>query len=339
MTTQIGVGNKGEEHIIDEQFENHQNYNWPEPPDEPDESWWGALLADEPIREELFESIENFKVNGVDPGEVDKINSDVNWDRIRYLFEKDEIVSLMVVGFNRGGLLVAKERIRGFVPTSHLIDVPIHVTDDEREQYLISYLDREISLKVIECEPEKERIIFSERAALAGAGQRKELLHNLSEGNIVDGTVTNITSFGAFVDLGGLEGLIHISELSWGRVSHPSKILQVGQQVQSMVIQISEEQGRIGLSTKRLKKNPWIKLSKVLSPGDVVDAVISNIVKYGAFARLDEGVEGLIHVSSISFPDDCNTIDEFLYVGQPVKVSVISIDPQKRRLGLLLESI
>jgi small subunit ribosomal protein S1 len=147
-----------------------------------------------------------------------------------------------------------------------------------------------------------------------------------------------VTDFGAFVDLGGLEGLIHVSELSWGRVQHPSEILCVNDEVEVQVLQVSEEEGRIALSLKRLEENPWEVLSRKLSPGDQIEAVISSIVKYGAFARLEEGVEGLIHISSMNFPKGCTHIDDFLYEGLPVNVSVIQIDPQKRRLGLRLVS-
>jgi len=160
--------------------------------------------------------------------------------------------------------------------------------------------------------------VFSGRAALAKQGTRRALLHELMEGDIIKGVVTNITKFGTFVDLGGLEGLIHVSELSWGRVNHPSEILNMGDEVQALVLSISEEKGRIALSLKQLLENPWEKLSLTFSPGDIVDAVISTIVRYGAFARLDESVEGLIHISSMNFPAGCKHIDEFLYEGQPV---------------------
>jgi small subunit ribosomal protein S1 len=150
--------------------------------------------------------------------------------------------------------------------------------------------------------------------------------------------VTNVTEFGAFVDLGGLEGLIHVSELSWGRVNDPSDFLKVCDTVSTLVLQVSEDKGRIALSLKRLKDNPWEVLANELSPGDIVPATITSIVKYGAFARLDEGVEGLIHISSMNFPSGCVHIDDFLYEGQAVNVCILHIDPKKRRLGLKLEN-
>lgn len=303
-------------------------------PLEPDEGWWAAVLADEPYIEET-EFDDSVLVQK--PPCLDQTSSNVDWDKIQMLFNNDEIIHLNVVGYNRGGILVAEEDLHGFVPASHLIDVPANVSDDEREQYFTSYLDRKIALKVIECDPEKDRIVFSERAALAGEGQRRELLNTLCEGKVVVGCVTNVTEFGAFVDLGGLEGLIHVSELSWGRVQHPSDIVAVGDEVKTLVLQVSEEEGRVALSLKRLKENPWVTLANSLKSGDIVSAVITSIVKYGAFARLDEGVEGLIHISSMNFPKGCMHIDDFLYEGQKVDVRVLHIDAQKRRLGLKLE--
>jgi small subunit ribosomal protein S1 len=135
-----------------------------------------------------------------------------------------------------------------------------------------------------------------------------------------------------------LEGLIHVSELSWGRVQRPADIVKVGDEVQTLILQVAEDKGRIALSLKRLDSNPWDVLAQNLAPGDSVPATISSIVKYGAFARLEEGVEGLIHISSMNFPNGCTHIDDFLYEGQTVNVCVLHIDPRKRRLGLKLES-
>ena len=338
MTAQPGAGINDEGDVMDNQVENLSVGDDPCMPDEPDEGWWTSLLSDEPQIEDQRDHVELCELDENYPSKTEQLVTPVNWEKVTALFENDEIITLNVVNFNQGGVLVENSDVKGFVPASHLIDLPVNICEDDREYYLTSYLDRKISLKVIECEPEKERVVFSERAALAGAGQRKELLQNLSVGDIVSGTVTNITSFGAFVDLGGVEGLVHISELSWGRVQHPSMILKVGEYVENMVIEILEDQGRIALSLKRLVRNPWDSLSTKLCPGDIVDAEISCIVKYGAFARLGEGVEGLIHVSSMTFPDDCQKIDDFLFEGLPVKVFVINIEPDKRRLGLKLES-
>jgi len=335
MTALVKIGDDREDdNMILREGKGNQEYI----PEEPDEGWWAAVLADEPKIAPQIDQEDPVVFPAESTTEPVESRSSVNWIRVKQIFTKDEIVKLNVVGYNRGGVLVADEDIHGFVPASHLIDLPGDLSEEDREQYLTSYLDRNISLKVIECAPDKERIVFSERAALAKEGQRTQLLSNLKPGDVVDGVVTNVTEFGAFVDLGGLEGLIHVSELSWGRVQHPSDIVKVDDNVRTMVLQVAEDQGRIALSMKQLKENPWKILSEKLSTGDVVDAVITSIVNYGAFARLDEGVEGLIHISSMNFPKQCTHIHDFLFEGQPVQAVVLSIDAKKRRLGLKLES-
>lgn len=307
-------------------------------PEVPDEGWWSAVLADEEQFGDFGDAEDEDDGDTQQPSKITASQSEVDWDKVSAIYSGDEIIDLKVIGLNRGGLLVADDEIHGFVPASHLIDVPANIAEEDREFYLSNYLERTIALKVIECDPEKERVVFSERAALAGEGQRKRLLNRLSTGDIVTGVVTNITSFGAFVDLGGLEGLIHVSELSWGRVQHPADIVSINDEVKTIVLDVSEDQGRIALSLKQLQANPWKLLAKTLSPGDVISAEIASIVKYGAFARLNQGIEGLIHISSMNFPEDCTHINDFLFVGQAVEVCVLNIDAHKRRLGLKLES-
>lgn len=338
MTAKINIKKEREGERMNVKKDDHSSGI---PPAEPDEGWWAAVLADEPRIETgsaggtIMERADSF---ANDDGTGKASSSSVNWQRVKDLFINDSIVEMIVVGHNRGGVLVAEEDIHGFVPASHLIDIPPEASEEVREKYLTGYLAQKISLKVIECEPEKERVVFSERAAQAKEGQRKRLLHSLNEGDVVSGIVTNVTSFGAFVDLGGLEGLIHVSELSWGRVQHPSEIVSVNDEVETIVLQVSEDQCRIALSMKRLQENPWETLAEKLSPGAIVNAVITHIVKYGAFARLPEGVEGLIHISSMNFPAGCKHIDDFLYEDQLVQVCILNIDANKRRLGLKLES-
>jgi len=304
---------------------------------EPNEAWWMAILAEEPYPEDkpLPEEHEFTEMPLEDELYGQKTN--INWRRIKQTFARDDIVTMRVTGYNRGGLLIENEDIAGFVPASHLLDLPANINPQEREEHFVQYVDREISVKVIECDPSKDRVVFSERAALAKAGQRKYLLHEIKEGDIICGTVTNLTSFGAFVDMGGLEGLIHLSELSWGRVQHPSDVLHIDEEIDAEVLEVSEEEGKIALSLKRLQENPWEKLTDKLNPGVLIEAVISCIENYGAFVRLEEGIEGLIHVSSMDFPEGCSCIEEFLCKGQKVKASVINFDPKKRRLGLKLE--
>jgi small subunit ribosomal protein S1 len=295
-----------------------------------DEGWWASVLADE-------EAFANPQKQGMSkPPAAGMIT--VDWPRVQELYEKDEVVTLQVYGYNRGGILVQSDGIQGFVPVSHLVDMPCNATEEERRQVLNDYVGRTLDLKVIECEPSQERIVLSERAALAGQGRRRQLFNSLKPGEIVHGTVTNVTDFGVFVDLGGLEGLIHVSELSWGRVQHPSCVLKVDQPVDALVLLISEENGRVALSLKRLQSNPWEVLVGSYQAGDVVPATITSIMRFGAFARLKEGVEGLIHISTIHMPPGRKELDSYLNPGQQVQVRILHIDAERRRLGLGLVS-
>jgi small subunit ribosomal protein S1 len=297
-----------------------------------DEGWWSSVLKDEESIGLIIQHIPDHQ------GEVE-LNSVTNWDRIINIYQEDEIVMLRVQGHNRGGLLVQGEGIHGFVPVSHLLGAPEKLDDeDKRRKFLSRYLGKSMKLKVIECEPSEDRIVLSERAAMAGEGTRKRLLISIKPEDKVAGSVTNITDFGVFIDLGGIEGLIHVSELSWGRVQHPSDILRVGQKIQALVLSVSEENSRVALSLKRLTQNPWDILAATLKTGDVVSVKISSIMRYGVFVKLDEGVEGLIHISSIRMPVGVRDLKRFLRVGQSIKARVLHIDIERRRLGLALEA-
>lgn len=296
-----------------------------------DEGWWSAILYDE--EEEKYSSTHESS-----PKENPQISGSVNWEYVRSLFEQDEIVILQVQGHNRGGLLVQGQGVQGFVPISHLVESSEGHNETDRKQWLAGFMGRFLHLKVIECEPTQERVVLSERAALAGEGRRKQLFESLKVGDVVEGVVTNVTDFGAFVDLGGVEGLIHVSELSWGRVQHPADFIRVGDHVNTVVLQISQENSRVALSLKRLTLNPWDELSKNNKPGDVMEATITDLMRFGAFARLQVGVEGLIHISSITMPAGVRNLDEVLEKGQKVHVKILHIDSDRRRLGLGLVS-
>ena len=297
-----------------------------------DEGWWASVLADE-----IYQTDAGKDAIARNPSHPNE--NKVDWDHVRDLYDHDEIVELEVQGYNRGGLLVQSENVQGFVPISHLVDMPGGIDEDRRKEILAEYIGRFLRLKVIECEPSQERIVLSERAALAGEGRRKQLFLALKNGDVVSGTVTNVTEFGAFVDLGGVEGLVHVSELSWGRVQHPCEVLGIGQTVQTLVLQVSEENARVALSLKRLHSNPWEILVKKYNPGDIVPATVTTIVRYGAFARLDEGVEGLIHISSIALPQGVRELEKLIEPGQPIQVRILHIDTERRRLGLGLVTV
>jgi small subunit ribosomal protein S1 len=250
-----------------------------------------------------------------------------DWNYVHQLYQRDEIIRLKVVGCNQGGLLVQGDQINGFVPSSHLLAG--HKKKD--------YLQQIISLKVIEFDQDRCRVVLSERAALAEAGTRIKLLDTLEEGTCIPGVVTTLTDFGAFVDLGGMEGLIHISELSWGRVDHPSDVVSVGDNLEVYILQIDRPENKVALSLKQLCPNPWETITERYQPGQVVEAVVKNIVSYGAFVRLEDGVDGLIHVSELGDNGDQVSPWDVLQENQKVRVEIIHLDPKEQRLGLSLE--
>jgi small subunit ribosomal protein S1 len=261
----------------------------------------------------------------------------VDWDRAFELFELDEPICLQVTGYNRGGLLVSGQELQGFVPISHLVDMPGNRPEPEQEEMLANYLDRELQLKIIECDQERGRVVFSERAALSQSGSRNLLLHQLRSGDCVQGSVTNITDFGVFVDLGGIEGLVHVSEISWGRVRHPTDVVRLGEQIRVFVIKVEQDRSRVALSMKRLRPNPWETAEERYHVGQVTEAVVTSIVPFGAFARLEEGLDGLIHISEMKLDKDTDSPEDILYEGQEVLVRVLHVDASKQRLGLSLQ--
>jgi small subunit ribosomal protein S1 len=261
----------------------------------------------------------------------------VDWERAVELFEMDEPICLQVTGYNRGGLLVSGQELQGFVPISHLVEMPGNKPEAEQEEMLAGYLDRMLQLKIIECDQERGRVVFSERAALSQSGSRNLLLHRLRSGDCVQGTVTNITDFGVFVDLGGIEGLVHVSEISWGRVRHPSDVVRLGELIRVYVIKVEQDRSRVALSMKRLRPNPWETAEERYHIGQVTEAVITSIVPFGAFARLEEGLDGLIHVSEMGSDKDPDILVDTLYEGQTVLVRVLHVDASKQRLGLSLQ--
>ena len=311
------------------------------PNDIRDEGWWESILADE----ERFSVAHHPRSVSAQPPPTASVKSaqasepaatlpQPDWDYAESVYKQDQIITLTVSGYNRGGLLVEGDRLHGFVPYSHLVDMTCQ-TDVERERFLAEYAGKELRLKVIECVPEEGRVVFSERAARADAGRRTELFSSLRPGEIVTGEVTNITDFGAFIDLGGVEGLIHISELSWGRVVHPSNILRLGQKIEVQVLDVLPERCRIALSLKRLQSNPWETVGQRYTTNDIVPATITSVVSFGVFARLEEGLEGLVHVSEM----DLNgaTVRDTYTDGQKINVRILHLDPQHQRLVLSLK--
>jgi len=301
-----------------------------------DDGWWASVLAEEsrhapppPIRQGGKPEVRD-EAQASSPVQA---KHSADWGQVKDLYLRDQIVDLNVTGYNRGGLLVEGNNLYGFVPFSHLVELAGKNEISQREHDLETFVGRTLRLKVIECVPEDGRIVFSERAALSEPGKRTELFGALHPGEHVNGTVTNITDFGVFVDLGGVEGLIHISELSWGRVIHPNQIVKMGQAIEVQVLELAPERCRVALSLKRLNPNPWDSASTDFPEGSVVPATITSVVSYGAFAKLDAGVEGLIHASEMPLTD-VKTVKDLVFEGLPVQVRVLHVDAAHQRMGL-----
>jgi small subunit ribosomal protein S1 len=310
-------------------------------PDSLDESWWAAILAEEekysPSSSNALASKESVQDKDSGPNRGNQKTAPVDWKHAESLFEQDDPVTLQVSGYNRGGLLVGGEGLHGFVPVSHLVDFDCLAEEKERENILEAYVGKTMNLKVIECDAERGRVVFSERAALSASGRRNQLFVTLKPGDRICGIVTNVTEFGVFVDLGGVEGLIHVSELSWGRVRHPSDVVKVGEQVGAYVIQVDRNKSRIALSLKRLRANPWETAETRYRPGDVVEAKVTSVVPFGAFARLEEGLDGLIHTTEFTNENGEETPARMFQEGETLLVRVINVDASRQRLGLSLK--
>jgi small subunit ribosomal protein S1 len=311
------------------------------PPPPLDEGYWAALLREGEYAEPV--APEQAELGDVEPEPPDEINQPAeltvpsDWIEIRRVMDSDGVVELSAIGYNRGGLLVEWRSLRGFVPASQLIDFPSTSNDFTRKRLLMERIGVTLTLRVIELSEEQNRLILSERAAQALPGERADILTRLRSGDTIEGIVTNLCDFGAFVDLGGLEGLIHISELSWGRVGHPAEILERGEHVRAFVLEVNRDAGRIALSLKRLFPDPWETVQERYQIGETVEGVITNVVDFGAFARIEEGLEGLIHVSELAeghFLHPRNVVAE----GQHVTARILSIDGHARRLGLSLRA-
>lgn len=267
-------------------------------------------------------------------GEAGNQAFDLDWERAIRLFEAKERVDLEVVGYNRGGLLVQCGRLQGFVPASQLLELPHELNSQARQAELARRVGDTLCLRVIELDCNRNRLIFSERAAV-GDEDAESFLASLAEGDVCTGHVTSLCGFGAFVDLGGVEGLAHISELSWGRVNHPSDIVKPGDQVEVYVMGVEPAQYRVALSLKRLKPDPWTLVDGRYEVGQLIEVEITNVVSFGAFARVDEGLEGLIHISELAegnFLHPRNVVRE----EDKVVARILNIDSVNHRLGLSL---
>jgi len=257
-----------------------------------------------------------------------------DWLRAKEYLESGESCEAEVTEVNRGGLIVLFGRLRGFVPNSQLLSVPRGLRGDRLRQVKSELVGQTLSVAVIEVNQRRRRLVLSER--VAGHRRRQQLLEELTEGEVRTGVVCNLVKFGAFVDLGGLDGLIHISELDWRHVTHPSEVLSVGDEVEVYVLSVDRERERVGLSRKRVLPDPWPLVAKRLRVGQVVEGTVTKVVKFGMFVDLGEGVEGLVHTSEM--PGGETSYAE-LEPGSPIKIRVLEINRWRRRIALSLRGI
>lgn len=257
-----------------------------------------------------------------------------DWLRARELQESEELVEAEVVDVNRGGVLVEFGRLQGFVPNSHLTSIRRGLPKNRLREAKQDLVGQTLNLVVLEVNQRRRRLVMSERKA--NKQQREKLLAELTPGEVRSGVVQNLVKFGAFVDLGGIDGLVHISELDHGHVDQPSDVLSVGETIDVYVLDVDRERERISLSRKRLLPDPWQSVTAELHPGDVVEGTVTGIQDYGAFVDVGKGIEGLAHVSKM--PQGQDTLAR-LMPGQRVMVEVLNIDNWEKQIGLSVERV
>ncbi len=263
------------------------------------------------------------------------------WTLVDSLLTGKQATHSTIIGYNKGGLIVPVGGLRGFVPASQIsLTRRAGVTGDTPEQRWGKMIGQEIDVCVIEVDRERRRLILSERQASTETREsvKERVLDELKEGETYTGHVTSLADFGVFVNVNGADGLVHMSEISWDRIQHPSEVLKVGQEVQVKVINIDRDKKRIGLSIRQLQSDPWDEKAAQFHEGQLVEGTITRLTKFGAFARLTEDIEGLIHISEIS-EKRIEHPREVLKEGETYTLRVIKVDPSVHRIGLSLRRV
>jgi small subunit ribosomal protein S1 len=302
-----------------------------------------------PAEREAFQTGQEIHVFVVNPEDQNgnivlsftRAQEQMGWERVEKMVETAEEYEGKVEGFNKGGLIVGVHGLRGFIPASQISMARRNAAQgDTPEQRWAKMSGDAITVRVIEVDRARRRLILSERAANPESRQsiKERVIEELEEGQIITGRVTSLADFGAFVNINGADGLVHLSEISWERIAHPSELLEVGQEVQVKVINVDREKKRIGLSIRALQQDPWQEKVGRFKVGQLVEGVITRLTKFGAFARLDGDIEGLIHISEIS-EDRIEHPRERLKEGETVNLRVIRIDLEQRRIGLSLRKV
>lgn len=263
------------------------------------------------------------------------------WEDVEKMIADETVIDTSIIGFNKGGLIAAVGNLRGFIPSSQISAMRrAQAAGDTPEKRWQKMVGQPISVRIIEVDRARRRLILSERAASteSRAAMKDRVIEELEEGKTYTGRVTSLADFGAFVNINGADGLVHLSELSWDRIQHPKEILEVGQEVQVKVINIDREKRRIGLSMRALQSDPWQERVEKFSVGQLVEGVITRLTKFGAFARLEGDIEGLIHISELS-ENRVEHPKEVLKEGEVKTLRVIRIDTDQHRIGLSLRKV
>lgn len=273
---------------------------------------------------------------------VDKARGERGWRVLEKAKEEDKAVDGVIIGSNRGGAVVQAEDVQGFIPLSQLVGPARELFVPKKENAKDGFIGMKITFKIFELNRRRNRAIFSEKAVLQQerAQKKQELIETLQVGNILKGRIVGVSTFGAFVDIGGADGLIHISELSWDPVSSPADIVTVGTEMDVYVVKIDKENLKIALSLKRLTPEPWEIIKDELVVGRKIIAKVTKITTFGAFVRTEQGVEGLVHVSEISNQElgSVEDIESVINVGQSLDLTIVNVDAERKRLGLSLIS-
>ncbi len=258
-----------------------------------------------------------------------------DWLVAEKMLESGEITVRKVVGFNKGGLLADFDHLRGFIPASHVVGLPRNMNEEQRNERLQQIVGQDLPVKVIEVERQRRRLVLSYRLAEREyrAGRKAQLFEELEVGLVVDGEVRSLRPFGAFVDIGGADGLLHVSEIGWTPVSHPRDVLKVGERIQVEVLRLDPERSRIALSRKRLLSNPWESIEERYKVNETILVTVTRVIDFGAFAQLEPGIEGLIHISELA---DITVAEPLKMVssGDRIPVKILRIHPDRQRIGL-----
>ncbi len=269
-----------------------------------------------------------------------RAREEYDWQKVEDMLASGDTYNGKISGYNKGGLIVPIGNLRGFVPASQISVFRRPEGNESPEARWAKMINDPITVKVIEVDRQRHRLILSERSALQETREtiKDRLLDELQDGSVRTGRVTSLADFGAFVNIDGADGLVHLSEISWERINHPNEVLKVGQEVQVKVIAIDRERKRIGLSIRQTQLDPWMKKVESVKEGQLVSGTITHLTKFGAFAHLGDDMEGLIHISELS-ENRINHPKEVVKEGDVVTLRVIKIDPERRRIGLSLRKV